>query len=78
MPKERTMKLLLRPEWCKGCRICVEFCPKGVLALSEDEKAIVVNEEACNECGLCELRCPDFAIELVPLDFVAAAEEDAE
>ena len=65
--KKKTMRLLLRPEWCKGCLICVDFCPKGVLALDQDQKIQVVDEEACTECKLCELRCPDFAIELVPM-----------
>ncbi|MCI6870471.1 MAG: 4Fe-4S dicluster domain-containing protein, partial [Selenomonadales bacterium] len=47
---------------CKGCGICVAFCPKQVLALDELGKVQVVNEEACIGCGQCELRCPDYAI----------------
>ncbi len=65
--KKRKKTLLLRPEWCKGCNICVEFCPTHVLALDADMKVVIVDDEACTECGLCEMRCPDFAIELVPL-----------
>lgn len=49
-------------EFCKGCGICVEFCPKDVLALGSDFKVNAVNPEACNGDKLCELRCPDFAI----------------
>jgi 2-oxoglutarate ferredoxin oxidoreductase subunit delta len=49
-------------EFCKGCGICVEFCPKDVLALGSDFKVSAVNMEACNGDALCELRCPDFAI----------------
>jgi 2-oxoglutarate ferredoxin oxidoreductase subunit delta len=49
--------------WCKGCGICVEFCPQGVLGLDATlEKAYVANPEKCTLCGRCELRCPDFAI----------------
>lgn len=54
---------IVKLEWCKGCEICVAFCPKDVLAV-EDGKVKVVNRDACNNCGLCELRCPDYAIYL--------------
>lgn len=47
---------------CKGCGICVEFCPKKVLGLSEIEKVEAINPDACIKCGQCEMRCPDFAI----------------
>ncbi len=51
-------------EWCKGCGICVEFCPKEALALNEMGKARLVHPEKCNSCAMCELRCPDLAVEL--------------
>ena len=47
---------------CKGCGICVEFCPKKVLELSELEKVVVAREQDCIKCKQCEMRCPDFAI----------------
>lgn len=58
---ENNKKLLIDPSWCKGCGICVAFCPKKVLELVH-EKVRIVNAEACILCGLCELRCPDYAI----------------
>jgi 2-oxoglutarate ferredoxin oxidoreductase subunit delta len=48
-------------EWCKGCEICVTFCPKDVLVM-EGGKVKVARLEDCIKCMLCELRCPDFAI----------------
>jgi 2-oxoglutarate ferredoxin oxidoreductase subunit delta len=47
--------------WCKSCGICVEFCPKDVLAM-EDGYPVVVDRDGCNRCQLCDFRCPDFAI----------------
>ncbi len=47
---------------CKGCGICVAFCPKKVLGLSEVEKVQIVNKDACIACRQCEMRCPDYAI----------------
>ena len=51
-------------EWCKGCGICVHFCPKQVLELDRDGKVDVVRPKACIACELCELRCPDLAIQI--------------
>ena len=48
--------------WCKGCGICVAFCPKQVLAMGSNQKAYVANPEACIRCDLCARRCPDFAV----------------
>lgn len=53
---------------CKGCAYCVEFCPRGVLAVSDRfnikgyHPPDVVAPQACTACHLCELLCPDFAI----------------
>ncbi len=55
----------INERYCKGCYICIEFCPKQVLEM----KGFVVsvkNLEACIKCMQCELRCPDFAIKVIP------------
>ncbi len=61
---KRQKVLVVNRDWCKGCNICVAFCPKNVLELDQSDKAVIVRIEACTYCGLCELRCPDFAITL--------------
>ena len=48
--------------WCKGCTICVEFCPKDVLVMNRMDKVEVKALEACTKCLRCEQLCPDFAI----------------
>lgn len=50
-------------QWCKGCGVCVAFCPKKALSIDKDEKACC-DEEKCIQCGICELYCPDLAIEV--------------
>lgn len=56
------MSLKIFENRCKGCGICVAFCPKKVLGLSEIEKVTVLNEKDCIACRQCEMRCPDYAI----------------
>ena len=59
--QEEAPVIEIKTSWCKSCAICVEFCPKQVLAM-EGGYPVVVDREACNRCQLCDLRCPDFAI----------------
>jgi len=53
---------------CKGCEICSDFCPKGVLGLSDviNKKGYylpkTVKKNKCTGCRLCELMCPELAI----------------
>ncbi|NLP05787.1 4Fe-4S binding protein [Candidatus Fermentibacteria bacterium] len=49
-------------EWCKGCGICVAFCPKKVLEMGRGQKAHVVHPELCIKCYMCARRCPDLAV----------------
>ena len=60
------------PNWCKGCGLCVEFCPTGVLEQGPDGRVIVAHPEKCTACRWCELHCPDFAI------FVTDVEQEKE
>jgi 2-oxoglutarate ferredoxin oxidoreductase subunit delta len=61
--KKKVPRVIVKESWCKGCEICVAFCPTGVLEMVA-KLAVVKNPEACIGCMLCELRCPDFAIEV--------------
>jgi len=48
--------------WCKGCGLCIEFCPGNVLVLGLDNRPKPIYPENCTGCRWCELHCPDFAI----------------
>lgn len=61
--KIRQFIIEINKDWCKGCEICVAFCPKQVLTM-EQSKAKVVVLDACTGCQLCEIYCPDFAIKV--------------
>ena len=55
-------------ERCKGCKLCIEFCPVNVLKNSKNsnEKGFSVPEiedlKKCIGCKNCEFMCPDLAI----------------
>jgi 2-oxoglutarate ferredoxin oxidoreductase subunit delta len=48
--------------WCKGCRLCVEFCPTGVLVFNDEDRPVVAFPEKCTACHMCDMHCPDLAI----------------
>ena len=60
---KKTYVHILRERYCKGCAICVTYCPAHVLIL-RNGKAFPERPELCIGCRMCELRCPDFAIEV--------------
>lgn len=68
----------IEPSWCKGCGICVHFCPRQVLALDENGRVYAAEPQSCIGCRLCELRCPDLAIaiEQVEAPEVQSTEEE--
>lgn len=60
--KRRRGRVSVFSNWCKGCGLCVAFCPMKVLEQNEDGKVTVAHPEQCTACRWCELHCPDFAI----------------
>lgn len=63
--KKKSFKVHILPKNCKGCGICIHFCPTKVLAMDEARGiAKVVEESRCTGCLMCDTRCPDFAIQI--------------
>lgn len=58
------------PERCKGCRLCIEFCPREVLQEATEINAkgyhypeLAPGKEGdCIHCQFCTMICPEFAI----------------
>jgi 2-oxoglutarate ferredoxin oxidoreductase subunit delta len=57
-------------ELCKGCSLCIEFCPKGSLSISKEFNlkgyffAEFDDQKGCTGCAICALVCPEVAIEV--------------
>ena len=55
---------------CKGCELCLEFCPKGIIIMSPHvnskgySPAAIERQDECIGCRSCALVCPDGAIEI--------------
>ena len=54
----------IRLDWCKGCGICIGICPRNVFTATSDRCPEIVDGARCTRCLLCELICPDFAIQV--------------
>ena len=64
-------KLTFKTDNCKGCGLCVDVCPKQVLALAEDQinkkghhPVVALNIEDCIGCAFCATMCPDCIIKV--------------
>ncbi len=62
-------KAIFNADVCKGCGLCVEACPKKIIALMTDKinakgyhPADITDEAACIGCAFCATMCPDCVI----------------
>jgi 2-oxoglutarate ferredoxin oxidoreductase subunit delta len=61
--------VVINEDRCKGCALCVDACPKNVLALAERKVNVhgypyveAVNADDCIGCASCGIVCPDGCI----------------
>ncbi|MBI2830656.1 MAG: 4Fe-4S dicluster domain-containing protein [Chloroflexi bacterium] len=57
-------------ELCKGCQVCLTFCPKSSLSISDKvnasgySPALFKEDGECTGCAICAVVCPEVAIEV--------------
>ncbi len=61
--------VLIDEKHCKGCDLCVYYCPQETLALSKTLGAhgypvAIVVQDNCTGCQECARVCPDVCIEI--------------
>lgn len=62
-------RVTFREDRCKGCELCVDACPKHIIAIATDRlnakgfrPAEIIDQGKCIGCAFCATRCPDVVI----------------
>lgn len=60
-----TWRTRVVPEKCPGCGLCIKDCPTWAISIEEQEqgkKVAKIDHHRCNQCRICEAKCPKDAI----------------
>ena len=58
--------VLIDPDKCIGCKVCVNLCPQKILFINEKTGICDVTDETkCDKLRGCERKCPTDAIKIV-------------
>ena len=63
-------RVTFRQESCKGCGLCVQACPKGIIRLGESINSMaynyaeIIDMSQCIGSGFCAMMCPDAGIKV--------------
>jgi 2-oxoglutarate ferredoxin oxidoreductase subunit delta len=69
--QKNKVEVYVDTERCKGCGLCITFCPQGALSYDQHVNTQGYNpaqfstEKGCNGCKRCQIMCPDLAITIV-------------
>jgi len=70
----RRFKVKFNRDKCKGCELCVNFCPKKILAMDSVvngkgyHPAGITESSACIGCASCATMCPECCITIYELE----------
>ena len=76
-------KITINTDYCDGCGLCIAFCKKHNLRISESltsratHPVETVPDGECNGCRACVLMCPSVAITLTRETAAKEPEEGA-
>jgi 2-oxoglutarate ferredoxin oxidoreductase subunit delta len=66
------IRVKINAEKCKGCRLCIKYCPKGLIIESKklNKRGVypmefVCSNDKCTGCKSCAIMCPEAAIEII-------------
>ncbi len=60
--------IVVSDTYCKGCELCIDVCPKGVMSLDRTRLTpkgyhpAHLHANGCTGCAICAIVCPDAAI----------------
>ena len=63
--KQIPLEMAVNYDWCKGCGICISFCPKDCFDISSIGQPLMNRLAVCTKCMQCVFRCPDYCITIV-------------
>jgi 2-oxoglutarate ferredoxin oxidoreductase subunit delta len=61
-------RIVVDEKLCKGCTLCEDACPQGVVSMAEERlnakgyHPAEMLKEGCTGCGICAIVCPEAAI----------------
>jgi len=69
--KKSAIAILIDDQFCKGCNLCIEVCPREVFGKGDQRSRAgysmpkVLSLGNCVACFLCEMTCPDLALSVI-------------
>jgi len=69
--KKAVREIIIDDQFCKGCNLCLEVCPRKVFTKSSKRSRAgysmpqAAELEKCSVCFLCEMTCPDLALTVI-------------